>query len=77
VGAHLAGLSYDFVNGYIYGASDVYNNTVQINGATNNMAGNITVGAYPYTTLFDPLNGNLYVGNKNYRNHKHYSTCSS
>ncbi|MHB1742283.1 MAG: YVTN family beta-propeller repeat protein [Thermoplasmataceae archaeon] len=58
-----AGVAVDSLNGNIY-VSDIGSNVVSvINGTTNKVIRNISVGSYPTGIAFDSLNGNIYVAN--------------
>lgn len=66
IGQRIWTATYDNLNGYIY--VSVGDNTVNyvcvVNGATNQLIQNITVGGYqPNAMAFDPNNGYLYVTN--------------
>ncbi len=57
-------LAYDSANGYIYVANGGSNTVSVINGATNTVIDNITVGNRPYAIAYDPANGYVYVANR-------------
>ena len=58
-----AGVAVDSLNGNIY-VTDIGSNVVSvINGTTNKVIQNISVGSYPTGIAFDSLNGNIYVAN--------------
>ena len=60
---HPAGVAFDPANGYIYVANSNSNTVSVINGATNNVIANISVGLNPVGVAFDSSNGYVYVTN--------------
>ena len=74
VGSSPWGIAYDPSNGYLYVTNGWFgfyggevwyytNNVTVINGATNTVIANISVGEGPYGILYDPSNGYIYVTN--------------
>jgi len=74
VGTSPWGIAYDPSNGYLYVTNGWFggyggyvwyytNNVTVINGATNTVIANISVGEGPYGVLYDPSNGYIYVTN--------------
>jgi len=74
VGTSPWGIAYDPSNGYLYVTNGWFgfyggewwyytNNVTVINGATNTVIANISVGEGPYGILYDPSNGYIYVTN--------------
>lgn len=56
------GVAFDPSNGLVYVANEAYNVSI-IDGATNLVVANATVGVGPYGLAFDPENGYMYVAN--------------
>ncbi len=55
-------IAYDSSNGCLYVTGTSSGVVSVINGSTNALVGNISVGAGAYGITFDPSNGYLYVG---------------
>ncbi|MGC8630797.1 MAG: YncE family protein, partial [Thermoplasmata archaeon] len=53
----------DSSNGYVYVTNSNSNSVSVINGATNKVIANITVGLAPRGAAFDSSNGYVYVTN--------------
>ena len=62
-GIHPTGVSFDSSNGYVYVTNLGSNIVFVINGATNKVIDNITVGSFPKGVSFDSSNGYVYVTN--------------
>lgn len=60
------GLAYDAANGDIYQADSGDNRVAVINGTTDNLIANISVGPSPTEVAYDSLNGKLYVTESNW-----------
>ena len=57
------GVTFDSSNGYVYVTNEGSNTVSVINGATNSVIKNITVGSRPNEAAFDSSNGYVYVAN--------------